>query len=232
VRLWYEFWKGLLLLFFRLWFRLRVEGREHEPAQGGVLAVCNHASAVDPPIAGTALRRPARYMAKDELFKVPVLGAWLTSIGAFGVRRGEADRQSIRTSIQILQQNGVLVMFPEGTRSADGRLREPEPGAAMIALRAGATVLPMAVVGSHIAMPKGAKFPKRRPVVVKIGAPFPVPKVEGRLDRAVLDGYSRKMIDAIAALLPADQLPAGPSRPTTTASGVSAPARTTPEGGP
>jgi 1-acyl-sn-glycerol-3-phosphate acyltransferase len=231
MRLWYELWKNALLVFFLVWFRLRVEGREHEPAAGGVLAVCNHASAVDPPIAGTALRRPARYMAKDELFKVPILGPWLTSIGAFAVRRGEADRRSIRTSIQILREGGLLVMFPEGTRSADGRLRAPEPGAAMIALRSGVTVLPMAVVGSHVAMPKGAKFPRRRPVVVKIGAPFTVPRVEGRLDRAVLDECSRKMIDSIASLLPTDQLPAVPPHPVS-ASGTAAPVPTTPQGGP
>jgi 1-acyl-sn-glycerol-3-phosphate acyltransferase len=230
VRLWYEIWKRLLFAFFRLWFRLRIEGREHEPAHGAVLVVCNHASAIDPPIAGTAVRRLARYMAKDELFKIPVLGSWLTSIGAFPVRRGEADRQSIRTSMEILNGGGLLIMFPEGTRSIDGRLRAAEPGAAMIALRVGVTVLPMAVIGSHAAMPKGARFPLRRPVVVRLGAPFAVRKVEGRLDRTALDACSRTMIDAIAALLPADQRPAG-GRPPLTAAERAAPAPTTPPGG-
>jgi 1-acyl-sn-glycerol-3-phosphate acyltransferase len=230
VRLWYQCCKRSLFVFFCLWFRLRVEGREHEPARGAVLAVCNHASAVDPPIAGTALRRPARYMAKEELFKTPILGLWLTSIGGFAVRRGEADRRAIRTSLEILRRGELLIMFPEGTRSADGRLRALERGAAMLALRAGVTVLPMAVVGSHLALPKGATFPQRRPVVVRIGAPFAVPKVEGPLGRAVLDACSDKMLAAIAALLPPDQLPAAPLR-SITASRSAAPVPTAPPGG-
>jgi 1-acyl-sn-glycerol-3-phosphate acyltransferase len=100
----------------------------------------------------------------------------------------------------------------------------------MIALRCGVTVLPMAVVGSHVAMPKGAKFPKRYPVTVRIGTPFSVPKIEGRLDRAVLDEYSQKLIDGIASLLPADQLPVVPALVSASRNAARVP--TTPQGGP
>jgi len=205
--MWYGFWKGLLASCFWLLFRLRVEGREHEPKAGPVLAVCNHVSAVDPPIAGVALCRQARYMAKEELLRTPVLGPLLRSVGTFPVRRGEADRQSIRTALQVLGGGGVLLMFPEGTRSPDGRLLSAEPGAALLALRTGATVLPMAVVGTHRAMPKGARFPRRMPVVVRIGPTITVPKHEGRIGRAVLDEWGRRFMAAIAALLPPDQQP-------------------------
>ncbi|MGQ0571841.1 MAG: lysophospholipid acyltransferase family protein [Armatimonadota bacterium] len=186
---------------------MRVEGREHEPERGTVLAICNHASAIDPPIAGVALCRQARYMGKEELVRTPILGPLLRSIGVFPVRRGEADRQSIRTAFQILGRGDVLVMFPEGTRSSDGRLRAAEPGAALLALRSGATVLPMAVIGSHLAMPKGARFPRRVPVLVRFGPVIKVPKHEGRIDRTVLDAWGRRFMAAIAALLPADQQP-------------------------
>ncbi|MBM3470161.1 MAG: 1-acyl-sn-glycerol-3-phosphate acyltransferase [Armatimonadetes bacterium] len=204
---WYGFWKGLLASCFWLLFGLRVEGREHEPESGPVLAVCNHVSAVDPPIAGVALHRRAWYMAKEELLRTPVLGPLLRSVGTFPVRRGEADRQSIRTALQVLGRGRVLLMFPEGTRSPDGRLLSAEPGAALLALRTGVAVLPMAVVGTHRAMPKGARLPRRTPVTVRIGPAITVPRHEGRIDRAVLDEWGRRFMAAIAALLPPDQQP-------------------------
>jgi 1-acyl-sn-glycerol-3-phosphate acyltransferase len=204
---WYRFWKGMFALTFRALFRLRIEGREHEPINGPVLAICNHVSAVDPPIAGVALRRPARYMAKHELFRNPILGAMLRSVGTFPVRRGQPDRQSIRTALAALAHGEVLIMFPDGTRSPDGRLMSAEPGAALLALRAGAPVLPMAVVGTHRTMPKGERLPRRGQVVVRIGPLLAVPKLEGRIARDDLDAWGRRFMAAIAALLPPDQQP-------------------------
>lgn len=205
--MWYSFWKALFTLWFTLHFRLRVEGRENEPPAGPVLAVCNHVSAADPPIAGVALRRRARYMAKHELLRVPVLGWLLRTVGVFPVRRGEADRRSIRTALQALKQGELLLMFPEGTRSPDGSLLPAEPGAALLALRAGVPVLPMAVIGTREVMPKGAWFPRRQRVVVRIGPPIQVPRREGRITRADLEDWGRRFMTAIGALMPADQGP-------------------------
>jgi 1-acyl-sn-glycerol-3-phosphate acyltransferase len=204
---WYSIVKGMLALWFWLQFSLRVEGREHEPATGALLAVSNHVSALDPPIAGVALRRRAWYMAKEELLRTPVLGPLLRSVGTFPVRRGEADRQSIRTALDILSRGRVLLMFPEGTRSGDGRLLSAEPGAALLALRTGVTVLPMAVIGTQRAMPKGARFPRRVPVTVRLGPPIQVPKHEGRIDRRALEVWGGRFMAAIAALLPPEQQP-------------------------
>ncbi len=206
--MWYRFVKAMLGLYFGWQFGLRVEGREHEPAAGPVLVVSNHVSALDPPMVGVALRRQSRYMAKQELMDTPVLGLFLRSIGVFPVRRGEADRRSIRVALDALERGGVLVMFPEGTRSPDGRLQVAEPGAAMLALRTGAPVLPVAVIGTQHAMRKGARWPRRTPVVIRMGATIQPPKREGRIDRTELDAWGRRFIALIAALLPADQQPA------------------------
>ncbi len=205
--MWYRLWRGFFALCFWLVFRLQIEGREHEPSQGAVLAICNHVSAADPFIAGVALQRSARYMAKVELFRNPVLGWLLRSVGSFPVKRGQPDRQAIRTALQALSRGEVLVMFPEGTRSPDGRLTSAESGAALLALRAGVRVLPLAVAGTQHAMPKGTILPRRFPVVVRIGEPLAVPKIDGRLERADLDAWGRRFMAAIAGLLPPDQRP-------------------------
>lgn len=205
---WYQFWKNAVLLLGLTAFRMKVEGRGHEPPAGPLIVAGNHASAIDPPLVGCVLRRRAAYMAKQELFSIPVLGAWLRSVGVFPVNRGAPDRRAIRHSLQVLEQGNVLVMFPEGTRSEDGRLRDPEPGAALIALRTGAPVLPVAVVGSHKILPKNAKWPRFTRVIVRIGPPMAVPRVDGRLEHDVLDDWGRRIMSSIGALLPEDQQPA------------------------
>ncbi|MDR7542907.1 MAG: lysophospholipid acyltransferase family protein [Armatimonadota bacterium] len=220
---WYAFWYRFYSLLFRLLFRLRVEGRAHVPPSGPLLVVSNHVSAVDPPIAGVAVGRQVWYMAKEELLKTPLLGPYLRSLGVFPVRRGEADRRSVRTALGVLQRGGALLMFPEGTRSPDGRLQPAEPGAALLALRTGALVLPLAVIGTQQVMPKGARFPRLRPVTVRIGPPIRASKVAGRLDRELLERWGQTFMAAIAALLPPDQQPVP---------GASAPRASAPEQAP
>lgn len=205
---WYQLWKGTVFLLALVAFRMRVEGRGHEPPNGPLIVAGNHASAIDPPLVGCVLHRRASYMAKQELFSIPVLGAWLRSVGVFPVKRGQPDRRAIRHSLQVLDRGEVLVMFPEGTRSEDGRLRDPEPGAALIALRTGAPVLPVAVVGSHKILPKSARWPRFTQVVVRIGAPLSIPRIDGRLEHDVLEEWGRRIMDAIGRLLPEDQQPA------------------------
>lgn len=203
--LWYLFWKTLVWVIGKLAFRLRIEGREHEPPQGPFIVAANHASALDPPLVGTSLHHRASYMGKQELFAVPILGPLLRSIGVFPVRRGEADHRAIRTSLDVLASGGVLVMFPEGTRSADGRIQKPEPGAALIALRTGVTVLPVAVRGSYRILPKGTRWPRFQQITIRMGPPLTVPRIDGRLNRQMLEEWGGQIIAAIERLLPPEQ---------------------------
>lgn len=206
--MWYSFWKHFFLVWLRVQCRFRVEGAQHEPAHGPVLVVANHTSAADPVLVAIALRRRVITMGKEELFRIPVLGWWLRSLGGFPVRRGAPDRQALRIAAAELARGGVVVIFPEGTRSVDGRLQPAEPGAALLALRTGAPVLPVAVVGAHRVLPKGARLPRPRPIVVRLGPPLHPPRLERHLARDVLDAWGRRFIEALAALLPADQQPA------------------------
>lgn len=125
-------------------------GLENIPADGPTLVVCNHISNVDPPLIGLALRgRQTFYFAKAELFRIPPVAWFFRSTGAFPVRRGEADRTAFRSARDVLANGGCLLWFPEGTRSKDGRLGAPFPGAGSLALDEAVTVIPAAIWGSQ-----------------------------------------------------------------------------------
>jgi 1-acyl-sn-glycerol-3-phosphate acyltransferase len=148
----------LMVPLLRGWFRVRIRGSEHIPAAGPAILAPNHKNFLDPFFVGTATWRHVRYMAKTELLKGP-LGWVLTRLGAFPVRRGEADREALQTAHTILQQGGVVVVFPEGTRVEEpDALGSPHHGAARLALDTGAPIIPVAISGtSHLwrgALPK------------------------------------------------------------------------------
>ena len=135
----------------RAWFRMRVSGLEHVPSDGPAILAPNHKNFLDPFFIGIATRRPVRYMAKSELFR-GALGWLFLRLGAFPVRRGEADAQAIATARAILSAGGVVVVFPEGTRiEAADALGLPHHGAGRLALETDAPIVPAAISGtSHL----------------------------------------------------------------------------------
>lgn len=195
----YALSKLVLRTVLRLLFRMDVEGSEREPREGPLVVVANHWSALDPPVLGCALRRPVHFMAKEELFRIPLLRTWMRAVGTFPVRRGEPDRAAIRTALQRIREGGVVVVFPEGTRNPRGYLLPPEPGAAFLALRAGVPILPVGILGTLEAMPKGAWVPRLRKVRVRIGEPFTLTDLGS--GREALEAASDRIMRAIADLL-------------------------------
>ncbi|WP_124727312.1 lysophospholipid acyltransferase family protein [Staphylospora marina] len=143
----YALARKLVRGFFRLFFRLRVEGVEHIPEEGSAIICCNHISNIDPPLVGCSIPRKVHFMAKEELFRIPLLKSLIRALGAFPVRRGAGDRQALKHSIQLLGEGKLLVIFPEGTRVKDGRESKVHSGAAYIALKANAPIVPAAIVG-------------------------------------------------------------------------------------
>ena len=138
----------LLTPALRLWFRMRISGVEYIPPHGQAIIAPNHKSFLDAFFVGIATHREVRYMAKIELFKGP-LGRLFLRLGAFPVRRGETDTQAIKTARAILEQGGLLVMFPEGTRVEDPEaLGSPHHGAGRLALEMGAPIVPAAITGT------------------------------------------------------------------------------------
>ena len=194
-RRWWLAGHALLVPGVYLPFRLKVSGKENIPRDRPVLVVSNHISQADPPILGVALLpRKTYYMAKSELFRIPVLRRIVHRLGAFPVERGGADRRALRLAREVLGRNDALLMFPEGTRFTDGRLRPGLSGAGSLALIPGVTVIPAAIWGSH-------RFGRR--VRVVFGEPLDLSDLEDGSRSARSRQAVDRMMAAIAGLIPA-----------------------------
>ncbi len=154
---------------FRTYFRGRVYGVEHVPKEGPFVAVSNHASNFDPPILSNCLCRPVAFMAKEELFEVPILKQAIALYGAYPVKRGAGDRGAIRAAIKALEQGWGVGIFLQGTRTPDGTITDPKPGAALIAAKAQVPLLPISLWGTEKILVKGKKMPQSVPLTVRIG---------------------------------------------------------------
>jgi 1-acyl-sn-glycerol-3-phosphate acyltransferase len=161
---------------YRFCFRWRIQGLENIPTDRPFIICANHFSWWDPPLVACLVsHKPVRFMAKEELFRFPVVGFVLRRVYAFPVRRGKADKTAIRTALDTLRNGGILGLFPEGTRNKTGELLPPQPGIALIALKSGAIVLPVAIAGPYRLL---------RKVRVKIGKPLLLTECDEQLARA------------------------------------------------
>ena len=173
-----------LLVFpvFRFLFKGQTLGIRNLPKRGGVVVVSNHGSHLDPPILGHALGRPVAFMAKSELFKVPILSFIITACGAYPVKRGSGDREAIRNASAQLNEGWATGVFLDGTRQENGRVNDPKPGAALLAARTGSPILPVAIINSHRAFPKGSILPRFIPIHLRVGELIQPPKTKKRED--------------------------------------------------
>ncbi|MDI3279857.1 MAG: lysophospholipid acyltransferase family protein [Bacillota bacterium] len=190
--------------FFALLFRLKVLGAENLPRRGGALLAANHVSLLDPVVLGAAVRRRVYFMAKEELFRHPLLAALIRSLGAFPVRRGTADRRALNRATQLLAQGKVVGIFPEGTRSLDGQLQPPYAGVALLASRTGVPVIPAAILGTQNLLTKKGGFKVLTRLEVRLGPPLLPPPRGKRADRT-LEEFSARVMEAIAHLMQAPQ---------------------------
>jgi len=198
----------------RLLFRARVEGVEHLPRQGPFILVSNHCSNVDPPILGWAtghqIDRIVHFMAKVEMRSWPIIGWLATQSAVYFVRRGEGDRAAQRFSMEALAGGRPIALFVEGTRSRDGHLKAGKPGAALLAMRTGAPLIPIGIAGTQRIFPGRSRWPHATRVVVRIGPAFSLAnEPDGRLDRAALTEGTDRIMREIALLLPPEQQPTG-----------------------
>ncbi len=197
----YSTLKPLALTLMRLLFRLEGLHAERVPSAGPVLLVANHASLLDPPLVGAVCPRQLAFLAKAELFRIPLFGRFIAALGARPIRREGADPSALRTALRVLDGSGALLIFPEGTRAErEGELRPAKAGAGMLAVMSGASVVPVYVRGSGRAWPRGRRLPRPAKVRVAFGVPMRFTVAPGADRKQVYERASREMMAAIAAL--------------------------------
>ncbi len=184
-----------------------VRGRENVPRNGGLIVASNHISFWDPPMVGSALPRESHFLAKEELFETPVLGALIRGLNSIPIRRGVADMSGLSRAIETLKSGSALLMFPEGTRMRDGELHPARPGVGMIAVQANVPILPCYISGSNR---PGKWWYRGTRVRIWFGAPLPWRELAGSetdltpgrsLYKSIGDGVMREVAQLRAGQL-------------------------------
>lgn len=170
-RIWYEIVSVILNVFCKLFFRLRQFGRENIPKKGPFIVACNHQSYLDPTLCGAPMRRPMAYLARESLFKHWLFGPAIRSIYAMPLKQGEGDLATIRTVIKLLKQGKGVCLFPEGTRTEDGRIQPFKPGLGLLCRRGNAPIIPTVIDGAFECWPRGKKMFSCGSIWIQFGQP-------------------------------------------------------------
>ncbi|NHC33956.1 lysophospholipid acyltransferase family protein [Scytonema millei] len=195
--LYYLFKYSVVSPMLHAYFRGRIFGAENVPQKGSLVVVSNHASYFDPPLLSACMRRPVAYMAKEELFDVPVLKQAIELYGAYPVSRGAGDRKAIRAALKCLEDGWAIGVYLEGKRTSDGRITDPKRGAALLAAKAQAPLLPVSLWGTEKILIKGSAVPRPVPITVRIGKVIPPPT---STDKEELQAVTQKCAAAITTL--------------------------------
>jgi 1-acyl-sn-glycerol-3-phosphate acyltransferase len=191
----------------RLYLGLRFTGIEHIPAAGPLIIAPSHVTYADPVLVSIPVRRPVYYMAWDVLFQIPVFSWMIRRLRAFPVDIESADPRATREAVRLLDAGEVVMIFPEGSRSLDGRLQRFKLGAFRLACSRGVPILPVTIVGGHEAWPPGRVLPRPGRLTIVYHPPIVPPSPAGDM-RARARALADAVRDAIASALPAAQRPA------------------------
>ena len=191
----YRGFRVLVHLINRSYWRVEVDGRNHVPESGPVILAPVHRSFMDFFVVSEVTRRKIFYMTKEEMWKSPLLGAFLDSVGAFPVHRDGADRLALERAQDVLERGDVLILFPEGTRRAGPVVDDLHEGAAFLAARTGAPIVPIGIGGTAEAMPKGSKFVRPVKVHIVVGPPIAAPErsARGRVPRTQVHALTEQL---------------------------------------
>ena len=190
----------ILWWYFHLVFRMKVVGAENMPQEGPVLLCSNHLAKRDPVLLGLCQKRQVFYMAKEELFRNKFLGGLFRMLGAFPVKRGTGGADALEDAYTLLEENGVVGVFIEGHRSKDGRLLKPKTGAALLAYKTKAPVVPVCIDGSHLLMKKGSLWIHPAKVNIRILPPISTEGMARDEIRALPEQLRRQISDELDRL--------------------------------
>ncbi len=182
---------------FRILFQGRTSGNENVPINCPLVVVANHGSHLDPPFLGHALGRPVAFMAKAELFKIPILSSIIRACGAYPVSRGASDRKAIKIASSLLKEGWATGVFLDGTRQDNGRVNNPMAGAALLAARTGSLILPVAIINSHRALRRGFFWPRMIPIHLRIGKPISPPDSRKKYDLEATSAQLKVLINSM-----------------------------------
>ena len=196
-------WLGFRAI-YRFYFRWRVFNAERVPLEGPVILAANHASFLDPPLIGSGLRRGINYLARESLFRFPGMGALLRSWQVVPVDRDGGGAAGLKTILDRLLAGGAIILFPEGTRTRDGRLQPARSGIGLTVIKSDAVVIPVRTFGTFEAYGRNQKFPRPFPVAVKYGEPMRFEKLRAEAkncSRARLKEIYQQIADEIMAAI-------------------------------
>ena len=174
--------KLFVLPIYKFVFRGHLIGIENITHKNAFIMVSNHGSLLDPPLLGHALGRNISFMAKAELFKIPLLGFIIRACGAYPVKRGIVDKNTIKTACKKLSNDNCIGIFIDGTRQRNGRVNKPKQGAALLAFKNQKLLLPVAIVNSHRLIRFKFFIPLFSKIVIKVGKPLQPPQSSSRDD--------------------------------------------------
>ena len=191
-------------IMYATYFRWRVYGAEHVPLSGGVILASNHASFLDPPLVGSGLKRDINYLARESLFRYPGIGALLRSWNSVPVDRDGGGARGLKKILDRLLAGGVIILFPEGTRTKDGKLQPARSGIGLTVIKSTAPVVPVRVFGTYEAYGRHVKIPRPKRVIVKYGRPmnFEALRTEAKTcDKPRLKEIYQQVADEIMAAI-------------------------------
>lgn len=180
----YRLVRALVLGLAKLLWRIRIVGSERIPASGAVILAPSHRSNIDVFLAPLATTRRCRFMTKKEVWKSKILGRAAASLGAFPVERGAPDRAALRASVEYLEDGDALMVYPEGTRRSGPVIEDLHDGAAYLAARTGAPIVPIGISATEEILPKGRTLPRLHKVTIVVGDPIEPPRRDGAVKRA------------------------------------------------
>ena len=180
---------------YKFVFKGHLIGRENIPQKDSFIMVSNHGSLLDPPLLGHALGRNISFMAKAELFRIPFIGLVIKACGAYPVKRGIADKNTIKTACKKLSNNNCIGIFIDGTRQKNGLVNKPKQGAALLAYKNQKLLLPVAIVNSHRLVRFKFCIPFFSKIVIKVGKPVQPPQSSSKDDINSVTNYLKDNIN-------------------------------------